>query len=570
MFTDIILFVVFILVLIGIGLPLGQYMANVFNDKTSKLEKVFAPIEMMFYRLAGVAGTQDKEMNWKQYSIALVLFNVFGAALLFIIQMVQHVLPLNPQSFDAVQTWHLAFNTAASFMTNTNWQGYGGESTLSYFTQMLGLTVQNFVSAATGIAVAIALTRGLTRRTTDLIGNFWKDLVRSVVRILLPISIVIAVILVQQGVLQNLNAYETVTTITGEQQTIAMGPVASQEAIKMLGTNGGGFFNANSAHPFENPTPFSNFVEMMAILIIPMGLAFTFGIMARNKKQGYSIAAAMLILFGIMLTTNYTAEIHGNPIVAQMNISEPSSFEGKEVRFGLGDSSLFTTVTTAASCGAVNNMHDSLSPIGGLVPMLQMMLGEIVLGGVGAGLYGMLLYVMVTVFIVGLMVGRTPEYLGKKIEAKEMKMVMLGLLIPSCGILLFSALSSVLETGVASLNNAGPHGLSEILYAFSSGFGNNGSAFAGLTANTLYYDVMIGLGMLIGRFGVIIPILAVAGSMAAKKTSPAGLGTFETTSSTFILLLVGVVLIVGALTFLPALSLGPIVEHVLMLQGTTF
>lgn len=568
--TDIILFFVFLAVLIALGLPLGRYIADVFSDKTNKLERIFAPIEHVFYRVAGVAGTKDKEMDWKQYTVDLVIFNLLGMLLLFILQLLQNILPYNPQSFDAVETWHLALNTAISFMTNTNWQGYSGESTLSFFTQMTGITVQNFLSAATGIVVAIVLMRGLARRNTNLIGNFWKDLVRCIVRILLPISILIAVLLIQQGVLQNLNAYVTVTTISGQEQTIAMGPVASQEAIKMLGTNGGGFFNANSAHPFENPTPLTNFIEMLAIFLIPMGLTFTFGHMVANKKQGYSIAAPMILLLCVMLTTNYVSESYGNPMVAKLNITEPSSFEGKEVRFGLGDSSLFTTVTTAASCGAVNNMHDSLSPIGGLAPMLQMMLGEIVIGGVGAGFYGMVLYLMVTVFIVGLMVGRTPEYLGKKIEVKEMKLVMLALLIPSCGILLFSAVACSVKTGLASLHNSGPHGLSEILYTFASGFGNNGSAFAGLSANTVFYNLMTGAGMLIGRFAVIIPIMAVAGGMAAKKISPAGLGTFETASPTFVVLLIGIILLVGALTFLSALSLGPIVEHVLMLEGTTF
>lgn len=570
MSTDLILFIVFFVVIIGLGLPLGKYMANVFKGGTSKLEMVFAPIEKFFYRLGGIDDSGKKEMNWQRYALAVIYFNLAGVILLFIIQLCQQLLPLNPQKFTSVETWHLAFNTAVSFMTNTNWQAYGGESSLSYFTQMTGLTVQNFLSAATGIAVAIALIRGLTRNETKYIGNFWTDMVRCVVRILLPISIIGAILLMQQGVIQNFNTYVNATTVEGTEQVIAMGPVASQEAIKLLGTNGGGFFNANSAHPFENPTPLTNFIEMVLIFLIPMGLVFTFGNMAGNKKQGIAIAAAMLILFGIMLTGSYVSEIYGNPQVAKLNINEPTSFEGKEVRFGLGDSALFTTVTTAASCGAVNNMHDSLSPLGGLIPMLQMMLGEIVLGGVGAGFYGMMLYVIITVFIVGLMVGRTPEYLGKKIEASEMKMVMLGLLLPSCGILLFSAVSCVLPAGVASLNNSGPHGLSEIFYAYASGFGNNGSAFAGLTANTLFYDLMIGMGMLIGRFGVIIPILAVAGSMAEKKVAPAGLGTFQTTGTTFIMLLVGVVLIVGALTFLPALSLGPIVEHVLMLESIAF
>ena len=570
MVTDMILFIVFLIVLIGLALPLGKYMANVFNGGQSKLERIFMPIEQLCYRLTGVNNSRNKEMNWKEYTIALVLFNILGMLVLFVLQLVQQVLPFNPQSFSAVETWHLALNTAISFMTNTNWQGYGGESTLSYFTQMAGLTVQNFLSAATGIVVAIVLMRGLTCKSKISIGNFYQDMTRCIVRILLPISIIGAVIMMQQGVIQNFNDYATVNTLEGAKQTIAMGPVASQEVIKALGTNGGGFFNANSSHPFENPTPITNFLEMFLILFIPLGLVFTFGYMTLNKKQGFAISGAMIILFISMLSINYISESYGNPIVAGLNVSEPTSFEGKEVRFGLGDTALFSTVTTAASCGAVNAMHDSLTPIGGLVPMLQMMLGEIVFGGVGAGFYGIILYVFVTVFIVGLMVGRTPEYLGKKIEAKEMKMVMTALLLPSCGILLFSAISCVLEIGISSLNNSGPHGLSEIFYAFASAFGNNGSAFAGLTANTLYYDLMLGLSMLIGRFGVIIPIMMVAGSMAQKKVAPAGLGTFDTGSLIFVGLLTGVVLIVGALTFLPALAVGPIVEQVLMLQNITF
>ena len=570
MVTDMILFLVFLIVLIGLALPLGKYMANVFNGEPSKLERIFMPIEQLCYRLTGVNNSRNKEMNWKEYTIALVLFNILGMLVLFVLQLVQHVLPFNPQSFSAVETWHLALNTAISFMTNTNWQGYGGESTLSYFTQMAGLTVQNFLSAATGIVVAIVLMRGLTCKSKISIGNFYQDMTRCIVRILLPISIIGAVIMMQQGVIQNFNDYATVNTLEGAKQTIAMGPVASQEVIKALGTNGGGFFNANSSHPFENPTPITNFLEMFLILFIPLGLVFTFGYMTLNKKQGFAISGAMIILFISMLSINYISESYGNPIVGGLNVSEPTSFEGKEVRFGLGDTALFSTVTTAASCGAVNAMHDSLTPIGGLVPMLQMMLGEIVFGGVGAGFYGIILYVFVTVFIVGLMVGRTPEYLGKKIEAKEMKMVMTALLLPSCGILLFSAISCILQSGVSSLNNQGPHGLSEIFYAYASAFGNNGSAFAGLTANTLYYDLMLGVSMLIGRFGVIIPIMMVAGSMAEKKVAPAGLGTFDTGSLIFVGLLTGVVLIVGALTFLPALAVGPIVEQVLMLQNITF
>lgn len=570
MITDIILFVVFLIVLIGLALPLGKYIANVFVGGSSKLERVFAPIECLCYRLTGVNQSKEKEMGWKQYTVAVVLFNLLGVLVLFMLQMLQHLLPLNPQSFSAVDTWHLALNTAISFMTNTNWQGYGGESTLSYFTQMAGLTVQNFLSAATGIVVAIVLMRGLTYQAKNSLGNFYQDMVRCIVRILLPLAIVGSVLLMQQGVIQNLNEYVTANTLEGTQQTIAMGPVASQEAIKELGTNGGGFFNVNSAHPFENSTPITNFLEMFYILIIPLALVFTFGHMTANRKQGFAISGAMVTLFVLMLSVNYISETYGNPILANMNIAEPTSMEGKEVRFGIGDSSLFTTVTTAASCGAVNGMHDSLTPIGGLVPMLQMMLGEIVIGGVGAGFYGIMLYIFITVFIVGLMVGRTPEYLGKKIEAREMKLVMTALLLPSCGILLFSAISCVLETGVASLNNSGPHGLSEIFYAYASAFGNNGSAFAGLTANTLFYDLMLGLAMFIGRFGVIIPIMMVAGSMVSKKVTPAGLGTFDTGSSTFVVLLAGVVLVVGALTFLPALALGPIVEQLLMLQNITF
>lgn len=562
------LFVVFAVVLIAIALPLGRYMTNVFFGENKIVGKFFLPIERIFYRLAGV--NEKTEMNWRQYATALILFNVFGAVFLFLIQLSQQALPLNPQNFGSVETWHLALNTAISFITNTNWQAYGGESTLSYFTQMTGLTVQNFLSAATGCAVAVAFIRGLTRKSTHLIGNFWLDLVRFTVRVLLPISIVLTLFFVQQGVIQNFDTYQTVQTLEGAEQTIAMGPVASQESIKMLGTNGGGFFNANSAHPFENPTPLTNFVQMLAIFIIPLALVFMFGNVTKNKKQGYAIAGAMFLMFFIMLGVNYSSEINGNPIIDQMNISEPTSFEGKEVRFGMGSSSLFTTITTAASCGAVNNMHDSLTPLGGLVPLLQMMLGEIVFGGVGAGFYGIMVYVLITVFIVGLMVGRTPEYLGKKIEAKEMKFVMLALLIPSVTILLFSAAASVSDAGLAGLNNDGPHGLSEILYAFTSGTANNGSAFAGLTANTVFYDLSLSVAMLLGRFGVIVPLLAVAGSMAEKKIAPSGLGTFETTGFTFMILLAGIVFIIGALTFLPALALGPIVEQVLMIQGITF
>jgi K+-transporting ATPase ATPase A chain len=441
---------------------------------------------------------------------------------------------------------------------------------MSYFTQMAGLTVQNFVSAATGMAVVIALTRGLARRSAVTIGNFWVDLTRSVYRVLLPISLVGALVLVSQGVIQNLSQYLTVTTLEGARQTIAMGPVASQEFIKMLGTNGGGFFNANSAHPFENPTPLSNLIEMLAILVIPAALPLTFGRMVGQVRQGRAILAAMVILFVLMLGVCYQSEMAGNPRIAAIGVSGPSAMEGKEVRFGMANSALFTTITTAASCGAVNNMHDSLTPIGGLVPLLQIMLGEVVFGGTGTGLYGMLAFVIMVVFIVGLMVGRTPEYLGKKIESGEMKMATLAILIPGVTILLLSGLAAVTKAGLASVLNPGPHGLSEILYAFASGAGNNGSAFAGLDANTLFYNLAIGLAMLIGRFGVILPMLAIAGSMAAKKTIPAGPGTFQTTGVLFTGLLAGTVLVVGALTFFPALALGPVVEQLLMLSGKAF
>lgn len=568
MASDLTLFGLFLVVLFASAWPLGRYMAKVFNLEKTIFDPVFRPLEKLLYRLAGV--NDSVEMNWKQYTGAVIWFNLLGMALVFIIQVLQDKLPFNPENMAAVTPWHLAFNTAASFMTNTNWQAYGGESTMSYFTQMAALTVQNFLSAATGLAVAVAFVRGLTRKTTKLIGNFWVDLVRSVIYVLLPISILYSVVLVQQGVPQTLSPYIHAQTLEGTEQIIAVGPVASQEAIKMFGTNGGGFFNANSAHPFENPTPLTNFLQVISIFLIPAGLGFTFGYMAKNRRQGYAILGAMTLLFVLMLALNYSSELAGNPLVASSGISGPSAMEGKEVRFGIGGSSLFATVTTAASCGAVNSMHDSFTPLGGLVPMLQIMLGEVVFGGVGAGLYGMLAFVVLTVFIVGLMVGRTPEYLGKKIETWEMKMATIAILIPAVTILVGSAVAAVTDTGLAGLANSGPHGLSEILYAYASGTGNNGSAFAGLTVNTLFYDLTLAVAMLLGRFGVIIPVLAIAGSMAEKKISPPGPGTFPTTGWLFVVLLAAVVMVVGALTFLPALSLGPIVEHLLMLQGTTF
>lgn len=565
--VDLFQFAVYLILLVGFAIPLGGYMAKVYQGKKTFLDRLIGPIENAIFRVCGIDPQTD--MSWWQYAVSLLAFNSLGFLVLFILQLLQGYLPFNPQGFSAMP-WDLAFNTAASFITNTNWQAYAGESTMSYFTQMTGLTVQNFVSAATGMVVVVALIRGLTRHQAKSIGNFWVDLTRSVLRILLPLSIIGAFVLVSQGVIQNLSPYMTVNTLEGAKQTIAMGPVASQEAIKMFGTNGGGFFNANSAHPFENPTPFTNFLEMLFILLIPVGLTFMYGKMVKDSKQGKVILVAMMVLFVVMLGTIYSSELAGNPLISKLGISGSSIMEGKEVRFGVANSALFATITTAASCGAVNAMHDSLTPLGGLVPMLQIMLGEVVFGGVGAGLYGILMFVILTVFIVGLMVGRTPEYLGKKIESFEMKMAILAVLIPAATILLGSALAIVIPAGTSSIANPGPHGLSEVLYAFASAGGNNGSAFAGLNANTIFYNVAIGLSILIGRFGVILPVLAIAGSMVTKKTTPAGAGTFQTTGGLFAGLLAGVVLVVGALTFFPALALGPIVEQLLMQAGHIF
>ncbi|HVJ48465.1 potassium-transporting ATPase subunit KdpA [Desulfitobacterium sp.] len=561
--TDFIQMILFIVLLTVLALPMGRYIAKVFSREKTFMDPLVRPIEKMIYRLTGT--NAEQEMGWKQYAISLLIFNAWGILFLFLLQLLQGHLPLNPQGFGAVKP-DLAFNTAASFVANTNWQAYSGESTLSYLTQMVGLTVQNFVSAATGLATVIALTRGLARKTANTIGNFWVDLTRSVLWILLPLSILVALVFTQQGVIQNLSSYLNLTTLEGGKQTIAMGPVASQEAIKLIGTNGGGFFNANSAHPFENPTPLTNFLQMLSILIIPASLPFAYGRMVGNIKQGRVIFAAMLLLFIIFLGVTYSSEIYGNPQVASLGVSGPSAMEGKEVRFGITNSALFATVTTAASCGAVNAMHDSLTPLGGLIPMLQMMLGEIVFGGVGSGLYGMLAFVILTVFIVGLMVGRTPEYLGKKVESQEMKMATLVILVPAVTILVGSAIASVTQAGTSSILNPGPHGLSEIIYAFTSGAENNGSAFAGLNVNTPFYNIAIGLAILIGRFGIILPMLAIAGSMVTKKVTPVGSGTFQTTGALFAGLLAGVAIVVGALTFFPALALGPIVEQLLMLK----
>jgi potassium-transporting ATPase potassium-binding subunit len=567
MISDIAVFILYLAVLIALALPLGRYMARVLEGERTWMDPVLAPIEKGIYRVCGIK--PDEEMNWKEYAWAFIVFHVFGLLAIMGLQMGQHLLPLNPQNLNPVP-WDLALNTGISFLTNTNWQAYAPEATTSYLTEMAGMTVQNFVSAVSGLAVATALMRGLTRKQTKLLGNYWKDMVRGTLWIMLPLSIVFALLFVQQGVIQNLLPYQTVTTLEGAEQTLAMGPAASQEAIKMLGTNGGGFFNANSAHPFENPTPLTNFLEALAIFLVPTSLVFMFGHLARDKRQGYAILATMLLLFCVMLAILYGAERYGNPNLAALGLNSASSMEGKEVRFGQAGTALFSVVTTAASCGAVNGMFDSFTPFGGMIPMLQIMLGEVIVGGVGAGFYGMMVFVVLTVFIVGLMVGRTPEYLGKKIEAFEMKMATLAILIPATTILVGTAIASVLDVGTSSLNNAGPHGLSEMLYAYVSCTGNNGSAFAGLNANTLFYNLSLSAALLLGRFGVLIPVLAIAGSMAEKKTAPPSAGTFPTHGVLFVVLLATMVIIVGALTFLPALALGPIVEHLLMLQGQQF
>ena len=551
---DFIQIILYFALLIGLTPILGTFMFKVFTGSKHLMSPVFGWLEKLTYKSADI--DPEEETNWKSYTFSLLMFNFIGFIFVFLIQLFQAHLPLNPANLPNV-SWHSAFNTAVSFMTNTNWQGYSGETTLSYFVQMIGLTVQNFVSAATGIAVLLALIRGLARKTTDKLGNFWTDLTRSTLYILLPLSILFAIVLVGQGVVQNFKTYDTVQTLQGATQVIPMGPAASQIAIKQLGTNGGGFFNANSAHPFENPSPFSNFLEMLAILLIPAALTFTYGKMVGSTRQGWTIFKAMLI--------SLYAEYSANPIFGNLHL-----MEGKETRLGITNSVLWSTCTSAASNGSVNAMHDSLSPLSGMVAMINLMLGEIIFGGVGAGLYGMVIFIIITVFIAGLMVGRTPEYLGKKIQKFEVQMAIIAVLAPNIVILLFAAWASVSAPGLSSLNNAGPHGLSEILYAYASAAGNNGSAFAGLNANTIFYNLPIGIGMLIGRFGLIIPVMAIAGSMAGKKITPSSSGTFHTDNWLFLSLLIAVILIVGGLTHFPALSLGPIVEHLLMNNGITF
>jgi K+-transporting ATPase ATPase A chain len=587
----------FLVVIFAITKPLGAFMARVFNREKTFLDFALRPIEKLVYRVCGVR--DDREMHWIEYGTAMLLFSVVSMFLLYLIERTQHVLGFNPQKLANIAP-DLAWNTATSFTTNTNWQSYVPETTMSYLTQMAGLAYHNFASAAVGIALAVALIRGIARREMKTIGNFWVDLTRSFLWVLLPISFVVALVLVSQGVVQSFKPYATAqlvepqtvqtqgtdgktSTQTVTQQSIALGPVASQEAIKMFGTNGGGFFNTNSAHPFENPTPFTNFLEMILIFAIPSGLTYTLGRMTGSPRHGWAVWSAMAALFLVGVLAAYTAESRGNPEIASIATAQPGTIdqsasmqqaggnmEGKETRFGIANSALFATVTTDASCGAVNSMHDSFTPLGGMVPLLNIMLGEVIFGGVGSGLYGMIVFVILAVFIAGLMVGRTPEYLGKKIEAFDVKMAMLSVLAASLTILIFAAIAVVTKPGLAGISNPGPHGLSQILYAFTSSVGNNGSAFGGINANTLWYNTATGIAMLLGRFFVVIPILAIAGNLAAKKTTPASLGTFPVTGPLFTTLLVSTIVIVGALTFFPALSLGPILEHLLMNAGRAF
>ncbi len=579
----------FLAVIFLLTRPLGIFLFRVFERKRTILDFVLRPIEKLIYRIVRV--DERKEMPWTEYGITMLLFSAVSMILLYLMERFQHWLPLNPQKLANVAP-DLAWNTAVSFTTNTNWQAYTPETTMSYLTQMAGLAYHNFASAAVGIALAIALIRGVSRNESKTIGNFWVDLTRCFLWVLLPVCLVGSLVLVSQGVVQNLKPYSTVQLVEPQtvqasgpdgrtvtqavaQQVIAQGPAASQEIIKMFGTNGGGFFNANSAHPYENPTPFSNFIEMVLIFAVPSALTYTLGRMTGSQRHGWAVCAAMAALFLAGVSATYWAEASGNPQLTGVNqiasaLQPGGNMEGKEVRFGIADTALFATATTDASCGAVNAMHDSFTPLGGMVPLVNIMLGEVVFGGVGSGLYGMLVFVILAVFIAGLMVGRTPEYLGKKIEAFDVKMAMLSVLFSSLTILVFAAVAVVAKFGTSSISNPGPHGLSQILYAYTSSAGNNGSAFAGLSPNTLWYNTSTALAMLLGRFFVVIPILAIAGNLARKKAAPASLGTFPVTGPLFSVLLVSTILIVGALTFFPALSLGPILEHLLMLAGKSF
>jgi K+-transporting ATPase ATPase A chain len=588
----------FLALVVAVTKPLGVFMARVFNRERTFMDPVLRPLERLVYRTTAV--DEEHEMRWTEYATSMLLFSAVSMLVLYAMQRLQAYLPFNPQRLGAVSPAHLAFNTAASFTTNTNWQAYSGETTMSYFTQMAGLAYHNFVSAAVGIAMAIAFIRGIARREMKTIGNFWVDLTRASLWVLLPFCILGALLLVSQGVVQNLRPYDTVKLIEPQQvqkvgtdgkpvvgtdgkpvmdtmseQTIAQGPVASQEIIKEWGTNGGGFFNANSAHPFENPTPLSNLIEMFSIFAVSSGLTYTLGRMTGSQRHGWSVWSAMTVLFLAGVLTVYWAESRGNPLLAGVDqrvsaMQSGGNMEGKEVRFGIANTALWATITTDASCGAINGWHDSFTPLGGMVPLVNIMLSEVIFGGVGAGMYGILIYVVLAVFIAGLMVGRTPEYLGKKIESYDVKMAMLVALVFPLVILILTGISVVKDFGTAGILNPGPHGLSEVLYAFTSGAGNNGSAFGGLTVNTPWYDTALGITMLVGRFLMIIPMLAIAGNLAQKKYVPPSLGTFPVTAPLFTVLLIGVILILGALTFFPALSLGPILEHLLMNAGKTF
>ncbi|MHB8753641.1 MAG: potassium-transporting ATPase subunit KdpA [Candidatus Acidiferrales bacterium] len=580
---------VFLLVIFAITKPFGIFLARVFGREKTFLDPVLRPVERLLYQITGI--DENHEMRWTEYAVAMLLFSGVSMTLLYVTERFQHWLPLNPQKLGNVSP-ALAFNTAVSFTTNTNWQAYTPETTMSYLTQMAGLAYHNFASAAVGIALAIAVIRGIARKETNTLGNFWVDVTRCLLWVLLPVCLLVSLVFVSQGVVQNFKPYTTAQLIepqtvpvTGadgkttmqviREQVIAQGPVASQEAIKMFGTNGGGFFNANSAHPFENPTPLTNFLQLLLIFAIPSALTYTLGRMTGSQRHGWAVWAAMAFLFMAGATTAYWAEAHGNPLLHGVDqrataMQSGGNMEGKEVRFGIADSALFATVTTDASCGAVNSVHDSFTPLGGLVPLVNIMLGEVVFGGVGSGLYGMIVFVILAVFIAGLMVGRTPEYLGKKIEAYDVKMAMLAILILSFTILAFSAFAVIKPFGTVSITNPGPHGLSQILYAYTSAVGNNGSAFAGLSANTLWYNTSLAAAMLLGRFFMVIPILAISGNLARKKVTPPSLGTFPVTGGLFTGLLVSTIVIVGALTFFPALSLGPILEHLLMVAGRVF
>ncbi|MDZ5648058.1 potassium-transporting ATPase subunit KdpA [Nitrospirillum sp. BR 11828] len=573
-FNGILQIALFAAIILVLTRPLGGFMTRVFSGESTFIGRALGPVERVLYRLCGV--DERVEQHWLTYAVALLLFNMVGALVLYALMRLQALLPFNPQGQVEV-TPDLSFNTAISFVTNTNWQSYGGETTMGYLVQMAGLTVQNFMSAATGIALALALVRGFSRRGARTIGNFWVDLTRCTLYVLLPACIVMTLFFVWQGVPQNLAAYTEATTLEGAKQLIAQGPVASQLAIKMLGTNGGGFFNANSAHPFENPNALVNLVQMVAIFAIGAGLTNVFGRMVGNERQGWAILAAMGVMFLVGVGVCYWAEAQANPLLAGLPVDQAVSalspggnMEGKEVRFGIANTALFATITTDASCGAVIGWHDSFMPLGGLVPLVNMLLGEVIVGGVGAGLYGILLMAIIAMFVAGLMVGRTPEYIGKKLEAKEVKMTVLAILAMPLVILLFTAISSAIPLGTSGIANNGPHGFSEIFYAYASGAANNGSAFGGLSANTLWYNTTLGVTMFVGRFFIIIPALAIAGALAAKKTVPASAGTFPTTGPLFVSLLVGVILIVGGLTYFPAVALGPVVEHLQMIGGTTY